>query len=256
MDDSTFFAQIEHTPVPWQGLTLHVPVFYPDFSYIAGSWLAPVERVRAILPSTRLHPYRVLPGRCLVSIAAYRYRQSDIGPYNEVSIGVPVTLDKSTPRFTGILRKPPRVLVSYSHHLPVSTEIARKVGAEFAGYPKFVADIDFTETEESLVCRLAVDGTDILTLRGRKIPVSLRSRAHVEPITTRNDYLLRSEFIISGSEVGVSKDAADIQLDLGDHAIADELRTLGLGRLAQYLYCPQTRGILTPVIESYSTARG
>ena len=46
--------------------------------------------------------------------------------------------------FTGILRKPPTEPEVYIHHLPVTTEIARDAGVEFAGYPKFLAYIGFT----------------------------------------------------------------------------------------------------------------
>jgi hypothetical protein len=52
-------------------------------------------------------------------------------------------LDKPSPLFTGIVRKAPSPIMIYSCHLPVSTEIARAAGVEFAGYPKFVADIEF-----------------------------------------------------------------------------------------------------------------
>jgi hypothetical protein len=62
--------------------------------------------------------------------------------------------------------------------------------------------------------------------------------------------LLRSEIIFSERQLGLSRDAADVKLELGDHAVADDIRKLQLGRLSAYTYCPQAQAILTPVIES------
>jgi hypothetical protein len=49
------------------------------------------------------------------------------------------------------------------------TEIARAVGAEFAGYPKFIAEIEFAEDGNWLSCELIADGKSALTFSGRKL---------------------------------------------------------------------------------------
>lgn len=157
MSEQDFFREVEHTPVPWRHYELHNPLFYQDLSFMSLSILAPLEKIRSILPSKRLKPYRITHRQGVVAITAYQYRESDIGPYNEISIGVPVTIDKETPLFTGTIRKMPEILKTYSHHLPVTTEIAREVGAEFAGYPKFVADIKFIEGDDWQKCELRGD---------------------------------------------------------------------------------------------------
>jgi hypothetical protein len=63
---------------------------------------------------------------------------------------------------------------------------------------------------------------------------------------------MRCEFIVSEREMGFSKNGLDAELQLGDHPIADELRSLKLGKIMAYMYCPQMQGILTPVIESFA----
>jgi len=252
MSTDDFYQEIEHTPVPWRQHKLHVPVFYPDIMLMTVSMLAPAERIRALLPSQRLKPYRITPWHSTMSITTYQYRQSDIGPYNEVAISVPVTLDEETPLFTGSLRRMPRMLMSYTHHLPVTTEIAREVGAEFAGYPKFVADIEFTEEDNWLTCELRADGQKVLKLSGRKLELKQAPRFRMSPLTFRRGYILRSEFVLSEREMGTSKSAADVKLELGEHQIAEELIELNLGKVVSYSYFPQAQGILTPVFESYA----
>jgi hypothetical protein len=251
MRNSPFFDEIEHVEVPWGERVAPCPVFYYDVMSFSIYMLAPTERVRAILPSPRLHPYRVSPRNCIVTIVAFEYRDSDIGPYNEVSISVPVTLDRPSPLFTGSLRSVPGTPKIYIHHLPVTTEIARDLGVEFAGYPKFLADIDIDKEGEWVSCDLRANGKHILTLKGRKLQTRPAPRSYTHPITFRNEHLLRCEMIASESETAASRDLSDVRLELGDHPIAQELRGLDLGRIMAYRYSPHFQAILTPVFESF-----
>jgi hypothetical protein len=251
-EQDTFFREIEHVQVPWKSRQLFVPVFYYDVMLLSISLLAPTKNLKALLPSKRLHPYRISPWHSLVCITAYAYRDSDLGPYNEISISIPVTIEKPTPIFAGSLLNLPEEQKSYIHHLPVTTEIAREVGVEFAGYPKFIADIVFTEEDEWIKCVLTEGDKHILTLTGRKLESHPVPRYRVHPLTFRHGRLLRSEFTISQREMGISKDSEDVKLDLGVHPITDELRSMKLGKLIAFMYCPFMQGILTPVIESFA----
>jgi hypothetical protein len=252
MSTPDFYREIEHTAVQWRQYELHFPLFYQDICFLSVSIMAPIEKVRALLPSNRMKPYRITPWHSTISITAYQYRESDIGPYNEVSIGIPLTIDEATPLFVGSLRKMPKTLAVYTHHLPVTTEIAREVGAEFAGYPKFVADIEIQEDGNWITCELKADQGHILTLSGRKLDLVTTPRLRLSPITYRRGYFLRSELVIDKREMGSSKNGEGVKLELGTHPIADELRDLNLGRVLGYQYCPQAQGILTPVFESFA----
>jgi hypothetical protein len=252
MSEEKFFQGITHEEVPWREYKLHVPLFYPDFLFMSASFMAPIENVEALIPSKRMKPYRITPWHSAVSITTYAYRDCDLGPYNEVSIGIPVTLDTPTPFFVGSLRRMPSSPMSYSHRLPVTTEIARVVGVEFAGYPKFIANIDFEEDGDFLTCILQEREQHILSLSGRILPVKRYPRYVANPITFRDGYILRSEFVISEREMGRSTNREDIRLELGDHQISQELKELRLGRLLGYNYCPAAQGILTPVFESFA----
>lgn len=250
MRDSEFYREIEHAEVPWGERSIHVPVFYYDNLSLTALFLAPAEGLQALLPSPRMHPLRVTPGQGVLVLATYQFRDSDLGPYNEVAINIPFTLDKPTPLFTGILRKGPKEPWSYIHHLPVTTQIAMDAGVEFAGYPKFLAAIEFESESGWTACRLAEGERHILTLAGRKLKLQEAPRSRSHAFTVRNGRLLRSEIISSRRGVGASRSSADVRLELGDHPIAQELRALELGRMLGYQYVPQYQTILTPVIES------
>ncbi len=252
MNADDFFHQIEHIPTDWNRYRLHVPLFYEDIRYLAVFMLAPIKNIKRILPSNRLKPYRITPWHGVITISAFEYRKCDIGPYNEVSIGAPVTIDEDTPIFTGIIRGMPKETMVYSRHLPVTTEYACDLGVTYAGYPKFLADIAFTEESNWVTCGLKADSQNILMLRGRKIDLQMNPRVRMHHITYRKGYLLRSEIVFRESEFGESRNKEDVTLDLGEHQIARELKELKLGRVLGYRYCPRAQAILTPVIESFA----
>jgi hypothetical protein len=247
--DQGFFREIEHREVPWGDRTVHVPVFYHDATTISALFTAEMERIREVLPSSRMHPIRVAPRRCLLSILAHEFRASDIGPYNEVGVAVPFTLDRPVPVLRTLLGHQTREPMIYIHRLPVTTEIACALGVEFAGYPKFIAEINCEEQEGWRTAHLA-EGAFILTLRGRMLRTRNAPRGRVHCFTVRNGRLLRSEMIVSERSLGSSKNGADVALELGDHPIARELRSLNLGAAVSYTYTPRYQIILTPVIES------
>ena len=61
MPRAAFFDQIEHFKVPWRTTGISCPTFYYDVGSLSVQFLASLERVRAILPSSRMHPFRVTP---------------------------------------------------------------------------------------------------------------------------------------------------------------------------------------------------
>lgn len=252
MNETDFYQEIEHTQVSWRQYQLYVPLFYQDMMFMSVSILVPIEKLRRIIPSKRMKPYRITPRHSIIAITAYQYKETDLGPYNEISISVPISIDTQTPMFTGILRKPPESPMFYICHLPVTTEIARKVGCEFAGYPKFIAEIEFVEKNDWITCELKSEDLDILSFSGKKMATRKFPRICVHPITVRNGYMLRSEFVISERGMAESKNGKDAKIALGNHKIAEELRALKLGKMVGYRYCPRARGILTPVFESFS----
>jgi hypothetical protein len=252
MSEEGFFQGVEHIPVPWRERQLHVPVFFQDLAFMSVFLLAPTEKIRSMLPSPRMRPYRITPWHSILSLTTYEYRETDLGPYNELAIGVPVTVDEEAPLFAGSLRKMPSVPLMYVHQMPVTTEIAREIGIEFAGFPKFVADIHWAEEKDWLSCQVKADDQHVLTLRGRKVARQRVPRFRTNPLTFRREHFLRSAWVMSEREMGISRKAEDVSLELGEHGIAESLRELNLGRVLRYQYCPQTQAILTPVFESFA----
>jgi hypothetical protein len=251
MDNISFFKGIRQSTVKMGAYDINMPIFYRAMSGLGVYILAPISEIKSFLPSGRMHPFRVTPWHCIITITASEYKETDIGSYNQVSIGVPFMLDRISPVMTGILHKPPEHPMIYMLYLPVTTETARVTGLEMANYPEFLADISFNRGDQWTSCTVDAEGKNILTLAGRKISLKPSLRERVYPITLQQDRLLRSEFNLSECESGISKKKSDVQLEFGNHPIGSKLKELNLGRVLAYQYWPLRQAALSMVCESY-----
>ena len=202
-----------------------------------------------------MKPLRATPWHAVTVIACFEYRDCDAGPYNEVAVAFPFTMDRPAPVMTGVLRHIAEGPTTYVHKLPVTTEAAYQFGVDFYNYPKFMADITFTREAGWIQCRLAEGGRHILTLSARQLPVNSSPRWRFECITAREDRLLRSEVVVNVRKQAISRNPAHVRLDLGEHSMAEELRQLNLGRMVHFQYLPECQTMLSGVVESWDKSR-
>ena len=250
MHETTFFSPVEQFEVAeFEGGRLCFPVFYYDATALSVGFFTPLERVKALLPSSRMKLVRVSPWHTVTLISALQYRDTDIGPYNEVSIMFPVTLDRPAPLLSGAKLWLAHPYV-YIWQLPVTSEIARYGGVRYYNLPKFIANIEITQKDGRLQCQIAEADREIFTLSVPAVADQHGNLMRWNMLSTRGDRILRCEFIEMTRSEGTSHRPADVHLELGNHPIADELRTLKLGRLFNCQYAPELQAVLTGPLES------
>jgi hypothetical protein len=249
--DTKLFEGIRQAGVQLGEHTFPSPCFYYDAMATMAAFLTPLSTIRAALPSRHLHPVRVTPWHGFTLIYAYQYSDTDIGPYNEVAVAFPVTVNKPAPIGLGALKLRSEPLL-FVKELPVNTEIARVAGVECYSYPKFLANIEFERNAGFIHCRMTEGDEHILTLSTRELTTSPTSeRPHVHGLSMRGERILRSEIIVDMRRLGVSRKASDVRLDLGNHRMSETIRELRLGRMMEYRYLPSYQSILTPGLETY-----
>ena len=179
MMEATFFHRVQRFQrFETSSGPVTVPILYPDVHSMWVYFSAPIHKARALLPTDRLKPISMGNGNALYGIVCFEYRDTTIGSYNEVGIGVPCRLDPSinVPIIPALFNRFFSVGF-YVHHLPVTTQIAYDAGVEIWGLPKFIAQITFEETDKWRRCMLEADGQEILTLEVTNVLHSTRARA-------------------------------------------------------------------------------
>lgn len=192
----------------------------------------------------------------MVALTAMEYRKiADVAPYNEFAVSVPVQYEPMVnipglPVLFNPLLSPRwyRKFGMYIHYLPVTTQAARDFGVEIWGYPKVVAEVSFEDVGNARRCRLGAEGRDIITLTVEKLPTKAR-RIDLHTYSVKDGRLLRTPVQTQG-QYGITRFPGGASYTLGDHPIAGELKTLGLGKTALgRFYAPQVQSMLHPASE-------
>lgn len=141
------FFDVPRQRVPVDGGACELPILYRDGSQIAVVFRVDLERARDVVPARAIEPWPLL-GRAVVSLHAWEYRDSSIGPYREVSVAVNCRRAGTRPSLRRFLGDDG---VHDDHgwwivSLPVTTDAANDAGRAIWGYPKYVTTIttDFT----------------------------------------------------------------------------------------------------------------
>jgi hypothetical protein len=247
--DSAFFREVPQFEGSAGGFKFPMPLFYYDASAFFVVYAASYSEVCKLLPSPRLKPYRAFRKFALLGLAAFSYRDTDIGPYNEFAVAVPVTMDVPD-------KVPGAALVSgiahptmFITHLPVTTEIALAAGKEVYNFPKFVASIDFERGDNEISVLISDGDQHILTLT---IPsIQGKRNMQMRVLTSRSDKILRCEIIAKANNVAIGSAIRGVKLSLGkEHFMARDLADLKLVRPLAVTYIPNYQLVLTNPLDS------
>ena len=208
---------------------VRLPVFYHHNDVFTSVHAASYDAVAAELPSQVIRPARWADGRALVAVTAFRYHAvtwtagdgsaTSLAPYGEISVAAVVTAGPARrvlPLLSGQLR-------GFVLHLPVTTLEARDGGIAGWGFPKFVADMDFTEDPGLRRVRLSEGGSPILTLTVRPRGPVLPERRPLVAYTGLHGELLETVIPVLGRRQARPGGG---ELVLGDHEVARRLRRL------------------------------
>jgi hypothetical protein len=214
------------------------PAYYHRADAFEALHLASYEAVRAALPTEDLFPVRWFDGRAVVQVMALRYHEVSgtdvtdgepgwtrmLSPYGEVAVSALVTR-RPRPRGVPLFRPTVTGVGGFVLHLPVTTREARDLGLAIFGLPKFVADMDFTESPTARTVTVSEAGAEVLTLTVRPGgPVA----AALDPLSLysvlEGRLLETSARALGHRQVRVGH--AGGELTLGSHPVGQSLRAL------------------------------
>jgi hypothetical protein len=196
-----------------------LPIRYFDAQMLIATYLVDYGRAAVLLKDTGVVAVPQGIGQALVAFGCFHYDKTDIGPYNEVALGILASSPKSP------------LPALYILHLPVDTEVAHRAGVEIWGYNKFLASIDIAGggNDFSMAIR-DPDKVTIARLKGtRTASVSMPPNDIVTFSVLDGQLIKTAVKMMTPSQVG----GGVFSLKTGEsgHPMADSLRTLGLDGL-------------------------
>jgi Acetoacetate decarboxylase (ADC) len=249
MRGSPFFDGVSQADADIAGQTVKMPIFYYEGGAIMALFPARYGELRKLLPDPRFVPARLAPGLGVVAINCLEYRDTDIGPYNELAVAVVLSEPAARPNLPGLslaeaLRR--RQFHVFIQHLPVTTEVAFRGGVDFYNFPKFIAEIEFDDDGRRRRCRLAEGQEPILTLSGERRPTAAAGEAQYFINLWMDRQPQGTEFKVNRLEFAATLRPDTTTLELAErHPIAKELRRLLVShRPLRYEYTPRFEAIL------------
>jgi hypothetical protein len=213
-----------------QGRTVTFPVAVRDASAAIGGFLVP-SRAAKRLVGDAFEIVDFLPGRTLFMLGCIDYKDNDLGDYNEVAMNFFVRLKgarRGFPFLGAWKAMSGGGLPSYSWKMPVDQSFTRDAGSLIWGFPKTVERIDFDYSREGRFrALLEMDGEKVFEIdlpRGgdKERPASPAvGYSYIEGVPHLTHFTQQ----ISG--LGAAG-GGSVELSLGSHPIADDLRALGL----------------------------
>ena len=199
------------------GTEVALPIRFFDAQCLLASFVTDPERAAELLKGTGLQAALQEDGKAMTLLACFEYRGTDIGPYNEVCLGVSAVAPGD------------RTPALYVASLPVTTALASRAGREIWGYNKFVAPIDVQRDRKRFSTILRDPANiPILTFAGTRAASIPIPPADVPTFSVLGGRVIRTvirpmtPFQISGGEGFVLK------VGESGHPMADNLRTLAL----------------------------
>ncbi len=243
-----FFKDVEQLDAIMGGKKVKLPVFYRSARAMTAVFPALIPGLKKLIPDSRYSPAQIAPGVGAIHLTAFEYYDTDIEPYNEFAIGILLNDPRvmSIPGYN-LLRQLARInFYTYIHHLPVTTELALRGGIDIYNYPKFLAGIDFSDTDRELTCHLSENGEDILTLRGKKINAPRSGIMKYFCHLYQSKQLQGAEFKVNAMKYALVPGMGKASLELGtSHPVARELRGALLStQPLLYIYKPEIQCIL------------
>lgn len=230
-----FFA-VPTTKTTTSAGEVELPILYYDSSCVFALFAADPDGVAATLAGTGLIPALRIGRRPVVAVGLYEYRDTSIGPYNEVGVGIPVYPERyersrSVTGWTQLLRRPDRRHQGvYIIDLPVTTLAACAAGSEIWGYPKFVARISFTlgGGHFASVVEDPEDGSTIMEFTGRARPLLPTPAMPLVLYSHNEGTMLRTNVDLRNGMQAHLPGGIRLKVGQSRHRMANNLRELGL----------------------------
>lgn len=260
--DLGFFLRFPKQQVPSRIGPTWAPNFYYRASNVQLLFLAPLSRIRRMLPGP-LEPLSPLPGQGLIALSFFHYALCDNDPYGEVSVAVVIRRPDARGPHLWELRNAMRSDSFHAHvlALPVDTQIARVRGVHGYQLPKWLARIGLTIDADVSASIEGIDGTPDLKLTAplpemKQVPP--QSQIGTSTMINRIDGIWHQTTVLSNKlNFGHMRASDRIRLTRAGGPLSQLLDGLGATRLMRFDVVKDTQIVLNmPVPLAATPAAG
>jgi hypothetical protein len=200
-----------------RGRILRFPVHLRRGAHGSVGFHVPVSLTRRIVPS-ELEPVDVAYGNTRVELFFLDHIDSDLLNYHHAGVVVWC-------RPTGMSEHQPGHYFSLE---VVDQEFSWEAGRVMWGYPKVLGKVSIQYQASNVTGRLDLEGRHVFTLTVPRFGEGSSEEDPWATYTLHRGVLLKTMFVRGSRGEGIDFDARSVELELGDHGMAQALRNMGL----------------------------
>ncbi len=201
-----------------QGRPVSMPSIVRDASSASVVYLVPAAVAQRHVGDA-YEVVEVLPGQTQLIVGFVDYKDNDLGDYDEVMLVFMVQPRGAPQSSRG----------TFIWKLPVNQSFSCEAGRTIWGFPKTVEEINVDYGPRRVSCRLVMGGKHVFTLGVPRGAADAGKSPEMEMTTyTYLDGPACLQFATGGTGTTLTPGGEGVELLLGDHPIADDLRALGL----------------------------
>jgi Acetoacetate decarboxylase (ADC) len=211
------------------GQEIELPIKVGRASNSFATFLVNAKAAQAWIEDSGLRLIEVFPNVAIMQLVGVDYQENDLGDYHEAGVifyVYPPGVEKRLPFFGAIRAFMKGEASSYIHELPVNQSFTMHAGRFIWGYPKWIADIDIVQSGDAFETTLSAGGELVFSLRCKAGGTASMKNQKQPSIGVRNGAIYQTMGTANGSGVAFSLGGEAPRL--GEHAIAQRLRELGL----------------------------
>lgn len=211
------------------GQKIDVPVKYSNTRAFMVFLPISIKKATELISNKRFNPVSILKKRCLLGITIFDYIECPVGPYREIALSIPVTLDSkiSIPFLPLIFDSFFKKSGFYTFLLAMNTSIARDHSKIIFGYPTYDKNIEIDIKEKNGYILI-----DSYEGREKIISLKMKESNNFKIIRKKNNtYFLKDDKIINVELNYAAYEAQsaldnNLSLELGDHNISKIIKNL------------------------------
>jgi hypothetical protein len=200
-----------------------IPVEVRSAKMVAAQFLVDADAGQRVIDYSGLRIARPFGNKAMLALSGVAYADNDLGPYHEFAIAFVVEPHDARPGDKASFKNPTTLI----HRLPVNQEFTCAVGKGLWGFPKRVCEIEYHDRGRRTECVVSENGALALALEVSRGLVPLpSSEMEMQAYSWDEGVLRRTPWITRNKRAMARPGGATVAL--GDHPMADDLRSLGL----------------------------
>lgn len=220
-----------------EGVDLGYPTIFRDGASAATLFVVDAQAAQRLIETTGFEIAEIMPGKAILAFTCVYYSDTDCGVYQETAQAFFVRhLDRRASALDALPGVGPYLsswrnlltgdVATHTWRLQVTTRLSQQCGLQMWGFPKELGDIEFSQRFGRTHCSLKMDGRDVfhfsIKARGKATPKPITSTVYSIHEGAQHVSQLTQRYRETGYRIGGAR------LELGDHPMSNELRSLGL----------------------------